>query len=77
MPWDLASRQTDSPKSVVFTFWKKTLDIIGNALETHGIKYLRVDGDVSPKQRGKILLNFQVRHAFRVLLITFSTGAVG
>ncbi|KAL8359454.1 hypothetical protein RB601_007831 [Gaeumannomyces tritici] len=64
-------------KCVVFSFWKTTLDIVGKALDARGIKYLRVDGDVSAKKRGNILLKFQTRHAFSVLLITFSTGAVG
>ncbi|KAH9427149.1 hypothetical protein MCOR02_012442 [Pyricularia oryzae] len=64
-------------KCVVFSFWKKSLDIVGSALEASGVKYLRVDGSVSPKKRGNILLNFQTRQACTVLLITFSTGAVG
>ncbi|KAL8370100.1 hypothetical protein RB595_000460 [Gaeumannomyces hyphopodioides] len=64
-------------KCVVFSFWKTTLDVAGKALDARGIKYLRVDGDVLPKKRGNILLKFQTRHASSVLLITFSTGAVG
>lgn len=64
-------------KCVVFSFWKKSLDIVGSALEASGVKYLRVDGSASPKKRSNILLNFQTRQACTVLLITFSTGAVG
>lgn len=66
-----------SRSSVVFSFWKKTLDIVGSALEAWGIKYLRVDGDIPVKKRNTTLLDFQNRTASRVLLMTFSTGAVG
>ncbi|KAJ3536179.1 hypothetical protein NM208_g5824 [Fusarium decemcellulare] len=64
-------------KCIVFSFWKTTLDIVGSALEARGIKYLRVDGDVSPKKRNTILIDFQSKSARRVLIMTFSTGGVG
>ncbi|KAI3572908.1 DNA repair and recombination protein RAD5C [Fusarium oxysporum f. sp. albedinis] len=64
-------------KSVIFSFYKSTLDIVGKALETRGIRYLRVDGDIPSKQRDKILEEFQINRAWRVLIMTFSTGAVG
>ncbi|KAJ0130150.1 hypothetical protein HZ326_26743 [Fusarium oxysporum f. sp. albedinis] len=63
--------------SVIFSFYKSTLDIVGKALETRGIRYLRVDGDIPSKQRDKILEEFQINRAWRVLIMTFSTGAVG
>ncbi|KAK2470510.1 hypothetical protein H9L39_18127 [Fusarium oxysporum f. sp. albedinis] len=62
---------------VIFSFYKSTLDIVGKALETRGIRYLRVDGDIPSKQRDKILEEFQINRAWRVLIMTFSTGAVG
>ncbi|CAG9975897.1 unnamed protein product [Clonostachys byssicola] len=64
-------------KAVIFSFWKTTLDVVGDALEARGVKYLRVDGNVSPKKRNTILLDFQNRSAWRVLIMTFSTGSVG
>ncbi|KAI0376808.1 SNF2 family N-terminal domain-containing protein [Hypomontagnella monticulosa] len=64
-------------KCVIFSFWKKTLDIIGKALNDKHIKYLRVDGDVTSRRRTNILAEFQSRSAARILLMTFSTGAVG
>ena len=63
--------------SVVFSFWKKSLDLVGSALEARGIKYSRVDGDMPVKKRNTTLLDFQNRVASRALLMTFSTGAVG
>jgi SNF2 family DNA or RNA helicase len=63
--------------SVIFSFWKTTLEVVGAALEAAKIDYLRVDGDVPPKKRNAMLLQFQTRSASRVLLMTFSTGGVG
>ncbi|KAI1088404.1 DNA repair and recombination protein RAD5C [Rostrohypoxylon terebratum] len=64
-------------KCVIFSFWKKTLNIVGNALDDKHIKYLRIDGDVAPGKRHTILNEFQCRNGWRVLLMTFSTGAIG
>jgi len=35
---------------VIFSFWKKTLDILGAALEAQKIEYLRVAGDIPVKK---------------------------
>ncbi|XDG08070.1 hypothetical protein ABKA04_007685 [Annulohypoxylon sp. FPYF3050] len=64
-------------KCVVFSFWKKTLDIIGSALDEKHIKHLRIDGDVTSGKRHSILDEFQWSNSSRVLLMTFSTGAIG
>ncbi|KAK0627894.1 SNF2 family N-terminal domain-containing protein [Immersiella caudata] len=64
-------------KCVIFSFWKKTLDVLGDALKARNIHFLRVDGDVPVKKRHNMLQQFQTRTASRVLLMTFSTGGVG
>lgn len=64
-------------QSIVFSFWKMSLNIVGSALTDSKIKYLRVDGDMSAKKRNSTLLDFQNKSACRVLLMTFSTGATG
>ncbi|KAK4210366.1 SNF2 family N-terminal domain-containing protein [Rhypophila decipiens] len=65
-------------KSIIFSVWKRTLDLVELLLEEHGIKYCRVDGSVSTvKQRKEILKTFQMEDNFRVLLMTLGTGAVG
>ncbi|KAF4976356.1 hypothetical protein FZEAL_6954 [Fusarium zealandicum] len=66
-----------SNKCVIFSFYKSTLDIVGSALKARGIKYLRCDGDIPPKKRNTILLDFQNKSSWRVLIMTFSTGAFG
>ncbi|KAH6695694.1 P-loop containing nucleoside triphosphate hydrolase protein [Plectosphaerella plurivora] len=59
------------------SFWKTSLDILCKALTDHKIKYLRVDGDMTAKKRNLTLLEFQNKSTWRVLLMTFSTGAAG
>ncbi|KAI0894307.1 SNF2 family N-terminal domain-containing protein [Annulohypoxylon nitens] len=64
-------------KCVIFSFWKKTLDIVSSALEEKGIKHQRIDGSIASSKRHAVLNEFQSRSASRVLLLTFSTGATG
>ncbi|KAL7953178.1 SNF2 family N-terminal domain-containing protein [Trichoderma compactum] len=64
-------------KCIIFSFWKKTLDVVGKALDHQGVKYLRIDGDTTPRKRNNILTEFQSRSASRIIMMTFSTGAVG
>lgn len=63
--------------SIIFSFWKKTLDVVGKALDARCVKYLRIDGDTPSRKRNDILTEFQSRSASRVIMMTFSTGAVG
>ena len=63
--------------SVIFSFWKRTLDIASSALIQKGIQHLRVDGDITARKRNRVLKDFQIRSDLKVLLMTFSTGAVG
>ena len=63
--------------SVVFSFWRKSLDIVGALLEAKTIPYLRVDGSLLFSKRKTVLDQFQGRNDFQVLLMTLGTGAVG
>jgi len=63
--------------SVVFSFWIKSLDIVGSLLEAKNIPYLRVDGSIPFSKRKTVLGQFQERHDVPVLLMTLGTGAVG
>ncbi|KAI1399171.1 SNF2 family N-terminal domain-containing protein [Hypoxylon fuscum] len=67
--------QTD--KSVVFSFWKSTLDLANLALTEAGIKCVQIDGKVPKERRHKILQDFSANNETRVLLLTLSCGAVG
>ncbi|KAK7943140.1 uncharacterized protein PG986_012253 [Apiospora aurea] len=66
-----------SKKCLIFSFWKKTLDMIGHTFENRGLSYLRVDGSMSSKKRNDVLNRFQTDSSSRILMMTFSTGGVG
>ncbi|KAH8688376.1 SNF2 family N-terminal domain-containing protein [Ilyonectria robusta] len=65
-------------KCIVFSVWKRTLNLVEALFTENGIKYCRVDGSISTTtRRKKILLDFQEQDDIRVLLMTLGTGAVG
>ncbi|KAG8533004.1 uncharacterized protein KY384_001786 [Bacidia gigantensis] len=64
-------------KSIVFSFWKKSLDIIGIMLTMKHIPHLRVDGALPFSQRKRVLHEFQGAGQGMVLLMTLGTGAIG
>ncbi|KAH8586237.1 SNF2 family N-terminal domain-containing protein [Bisporella sp. PMI_857] len=64
-------------KSIVFSFWKRSLDLTAQFLRENGISFHQVDGNLSLHQRQKILAQFHDDPSLRVLLMTLGTGAVG
>ena len=63
--------------SIVFSFWRRSLDLVGQLFKQEGIEFGRVDGDIPPVQRKKVLAQFYDDPSIRVLLMTLGTGAVG
>ncbi|PYH69626.1 DEAD/DEAH box helicase [Aspergillus vadensis CBS 113365] len=64
-------------KSIVFSFWRQSLDVLSGMFDQNGIVFCRVDGIMSPMKRRTMLEEFQNNPAVRVLLMTIGTGAVG
>ncbi|KAH7627454.1 SNF2 family N-terminal domain-containing protein [Sordaria sp. MPI-SDFR-AT-0083] len=64
-------------KSVVFSTWRTTLDVIEAGLKTEGIPCLRFDGKVPQRERQNVVNRFRQDPSCRVLLLTLSCGAVG
>ncbi|KAF4300775.1 hypothetical protein GTA08_BOTSDO07089 [Botryosphaeria dothidea] len=64
-------------KSVIFSFWKRTLDIVGKLFTANGVNFLRVDGSLPFAARKMVLSEFQTSTEKTVLLMTLGTGAVG
>lgn len=62
---------------MVFSFWKKTLDVVAEMFEANGILFHRIHGSLAASQRSKILSDYAENPSIRVILITFGTGAVG
>ncbi|KAK3321503.1 SNF2 family N-terminal domain-containing protein [Cercophora scortea] len=64
-------------KSIVFSFWRRSLDLVDKLFEEQGLNFRRVDGSVPSNSRRKILAEFYNNPEVRVLLMTIGTGAVG
>ena len=69
---------TNTPmSSVVFSLWTTMLNSIGTALTTNGIKFERIDGEKSHKQRHDALQRFRHNEDCTVLLASIASAAVG
>ncbi|KAF1840938.1 uncharacterized protein K460DRAFT_389454 [Cucurbitaria berberidis CBS 394.84] len=73
---DIQAHRTEG-KCVVFSFWKRSLDIAGSLLKERNIPFLRVDGSLLFSKRRIILSQFETQPDIPVLLMTLGTGAVG
>ncbi|KAG8532187.1 uncharacterized protein KY384_003828 [Bacidia gigantensis] len=73
---DLLQTQKET-KSVVFSFWTKTLDLIQPLLQAKSIRCVRLDGSKSAAQRANVLRVFRSNKDIQVLLATISCGGVG
>ena len=64
-------------KAVVFSQWTSFLDLLGPALTTAGIRYVRLDGSMVSAQRANALRAFQEHDDLSVFLISLKAGGVG
>ncbi|KAF1957444.1 hypothetical protein CC80DRAFT_491551 [Byssothecium circinans] len=75
----LADVQNDvwTTKSIIFSCWTHTLDLISVYLRHASIPFQRIDGECPTKKREKILYEFSNNPHLCVLIMTTGTGAVG
>ncbi|KAI6753523.1 hypothetical protein HG531_005692 [Fusarium graminearum] len=64
-------------KSVVFSSWRDTLDILAKILMSEGIPFVQIDGRNPLMGRTELLSRFRQDPTVKVLLISINTGAVG
>ncbi|KAL7917884.1 SNF2 family N-terminal domain-containing protein [Trichoderma austrokoningii] len=64
-------------KSVVFSTWRTTLDIVEAGLNQASVECLRFDGGIPLKERQTVIDRFRQDSTPSVLLLTLSCGAVG
>ncbi|KAK0629251.1 SNF2 family N-terminal domain-containing protein [Bombardia bombarda] len=64
-------------KSIIFSCWTKTLNLISRQLTKEKIRHLRIDGDCLLSKRQNIIDKFARDGNARVLLMTTGTGAFG
>jgi SWI/SNF-related matrix-associated actin-dependent regulator of chromatin subfamily A3 len=67
----------ENTKSVVFSFWTFTLDLIGRLLEGASIKYTRIDGKLSADKRSEAIAKFQTDASIQVILVSITCGGTG
>ncbi|KAI8635199.1 hypothetical protein F5Y19DRAFT_469074 [Xylariaceae sp. FL1651] len=67
----------DEMKSIIFSCWTCTMDLIGHHLDEAKVDYLRIDGDTLMSKRQRLLDQFDGRSGARILLMTTGTGAFG
>ncbi|KAF2013075.1 hypothetical protein BU24DRAFT_263670 [Aaosphaeria arxii CBS 175.79] len=64
-------------KCIVFSSWKKTLDLASGLLQRAGLKHSIIHGSLSLKQRLKVLKEYKSFFGPNILLMTLGTGAEG
>lgn len=64
-------------KTVIFSQFTSFLDLLGPALTSAGINWLRFDGSMSQKERARVLREFADRPKFTVLFLSLRAGGVG
>jgi SWI/SNF-related matrix-associated actin-dependent regulator of chromatin subfamily A3 len=67
----------EETKSVVFSGWTRTFDMIQPILNTKGIRCVRLDGSLSERGRARVLKAFRNNSGIRILLATITCGGVG
>ncbi|KAK7998320.1 hypothetical protein PG989_006360 [Apiospora arundinis] len=64
-------------KSIVFSCWTKTLDLIQRCMRNNNIQPLRIDGNSPFSERRRVIQSFEEDPQAQVLLMTTGTGAHG
>jgi len=64
-------------KSIIFSFWNTTLDLVGIALASLRHPYTRVDGTMPSTQRQAALTSFSTDPSVRTILISLRCGSNG
>ncbi|KAE9374274.1 hypothetical protein N431DRAFT_213326 [Stipitochalara longipes BDJ] len=67
----------DTTKSIIFSCWTNTLNLIERHLRLAKIKFHRIDGESPLNRRQQILDQFSNSSAVSVLIMTTGTGAFG
>ncbi|KAH8587406.1 SNF2 family N-terminal domain-containing protein [Bisporella sp. PMI_857] len=64
-------------KSVVFSYWTYTLDLIESLFHQASIRYTRIDGQNSGKNRDMAIQSFQSDASIQVILVSITCGGAG
>ncbi|KAH8812889.1 SNF2 family N-terminal domain-containing protein [Xylogone sp. PMI_703] len=70
-------KNADKGKSIIFSGWTKSLDLIERFLISHQLRFERIDGSCSVAERNRVLDDFRKNPSTQILMMTTGTGAVG
>ncbi|EPE06931.1 dna repair protein rad5 [Ophiostoma piceae UAMH 11346] len=70
-------RERPDIKSVVFSQFTSFMSLIEPALQRSNMKFMRLDGSMSQKERTAVLERFKQSSQFTVLLLSLKAGGVG
>ncbi|KAF7918224.1 uncharacterized protein EAE98_009836 [Botrytis deweyae] len=73
---DINRNQTGG-KSIIFSCWTTSLDLVGHHLKLCGLPFERIDGSCTRAQRYDILQKYTTDENIRILIMTTGTGAEG
>ncbi|TGO40525.1 hypothetical protein BHYA_0036g00580 [Botrytis hyacinthi] len=71
------SRNQTGGKSIIFSCWTTSLDLVGHHLKLCGLLFERIDGSCTRAQRYDILQKYITDENIRILIMTTGTGAEG
>ncbi|TGO72033.1 hypothetical protein BELL_0500g00090 [Botrytis elliptica] len=71
------NRNQTGGKSIIFSCWTTSLDLVGHHLKLCGLPFERIDGSCTRAQRYDILQKYTTDENIRILIMTTGTGAEG
>ncbi|KAF8804390.1 hypothetical protein BYT27DRAFT_7143491 [Phlegmacium glaucopus] len=74
---EIDERSENEEKTIIFSQFTSMLDLIEPFLNEKGVKYVRYDGSMSPKDREASLAKIKSSSSTRVILISFKAGSTG
>jgi len=75
--WTLPVLTSTHSCSIIFSGWKKMLDLVEKALSNNNIPFERIDGSLSDRARRDVLHKFRTRTGYCVLLASIGSSGVG
>lgn len=76
-PIKVVSSHANHMVSIIFSFWRRSLNLMARLLHENGIVFRQVDGNISTDRRQMFLAEFHRDPSVKVLLMTLGTGAQG
>lgn len=75
--WDIIENQQPEHKIVVFSNFRKAIEMVGEWLTAQGVPWLSVTGEVKQKDRQAATKAFQEDPKYRVMLATIQAAGLG